>query len=183
MYTHTSNKEKNYVIITKLNSHKQKRLALIILDFYNYKSCSKCPPWASAHFWVRWCARSPRSALVNIAYGTMSLKLVMNSCNIVNHSGGSVLYSHLHCCWNSTTFSVLQYHFKIAFHCSNDNLSSILMLLINLSHSNTNMMNVSLICLPEHHTTHYCCFWVQLWNIWNRYLLSKCLYISSARSV
>ena len=86
---------------------------------------------------------------------------------IVNRVGRSVLYSRLHYRWTSTTFSVLQ-HFKIAFLCSNDNLGSILMLLIHLSRIND-------VCeshmFTEHHITHYCCFSVQFWYILNRCLI------------
>ena len=65
--------------------------------------------------------------------------------HVVNRFGGSVLYPLLHCHWTSTIFSILQYHFKIAFCCSNDNLVSILILLINLLHSYASMTYVSLI--------------------------------------
>ena len=54
----------------------------------------------------------------------------------------------IHCRRISTTFSVLQQHFKISFRCSNDNLGSILML-INLSRSNASMTYVSLSCLQN----------------------------------
>ena len=67
----------------------------------------------------------------------------------VSRIGGSVVYSRLHCRWTSRTFSILQYYFKIAFRCSNDNLGYILMLLINLSRSEASITYVSLICLEN----------------------------------
>ena len=47
-----------------------------------------------------------------------------------------------------------------------------------LTCSSASMTYVSLVCLQNHHTTRYCCFLVQLWNILALLMPSACLVSS-----
>ena len=81
--------------------------------------------------WTRWWCTTPSK---HFEVGLENLECCWSARmrGIVNRDGGSILYSRLKCRWNSTTFSVLQYHFKSAIRCPKDNLGSIWMLLINI---------------------------------------------------
>ena len=71
-------REFSFVMITN-----RKWWALFILDFYSYSSCSKCPPWASAHFRVRW-------TTVRATFAKVSSAIAAHAVSIYSRSAASI---------------------------------------------------------------------------------------------
>ena len=66
---------------------------------------------------VCWCARSFRSALVNIAYDSRSLKFVTNSCNCWSRrwfcSVQTMIQAPFWCCWLICRTATLAWHYHL----------------------------------------------------------------------